>query len=224
MLLGVAWVGLSVLTPFYHPYARLWLPIQSLGWVAGAGAISQLVAGQDEPVAWAGRRPAVAVACGLAALAQGMVLMRTPSPAERGTGLLAPSDSLRIAVGRALADLPRSNPGLRLLARPPVTFYIGGGAEASVEPDLDGLTRSNGARPGAWALVDLAQLGQSGDVAAASARLLERWEKVGEYPTALNLPTLLDVDPGTARKARPGEAEAPLWLLRPRGRGGERSP
>ena len=43
-LLGVAWIGLSILTPFYHPYARLWLPIQSLGWIAGGGAIAWLVA------------------------------------------------------------------------------------------------------------------------------------------------------------------------------------
>jgi len=224
VLLGVAWLGLSVLTPFYHPYARLWLPIHSLGWIAGAGAIAGLVADRDEPFAWVGWRPAVAIACGLAALVQGLVLMRTPSPAERGTGLLAPSDSLRNAVGRAIAELPRANPGLRLLARPPATFYIGGRAAASVEPGVDGLIRGNGGRPGAWALVDQAQLRQSGDVTSASSRLLERWEKVGEYPTTLNLPTLLDVDPGAARMTRPGEAEAPLWLLRPRGRGGERSP
>ena len=34
------WPGLvlSILTPFYHPYARLWLPLQLLGWVLMAGA------------------------------------------------------------------------------------------------------------------------------------------------------------------------------------------
>src|SRR5690606_11270039 len=104
------------------------------------------------------------------------------------------------------------------------TFYIGGRAEASVEADLDGLMRDNGVRPGAWALVDLAQLRQSGDIASTSVRLSERWERVGEYPTTLNLPTLLDVNPGAARTTQPGEAEAPLWILRPRALGGERSP
>ncbi|APW61005.1 ArnT family glycosyltransferase [Paludisphaera borealis] len=219
-LLGVAWLGLSILTPFYHPYARLWLPIQSLGWIAGAGAIAGLIAPQGESMGRFGFRSGVLIACGLAALVQGLVLMRTPSLAERGMGLLAPTDSLRNAVARALGDSPRENPKLRLLVRPPVTFYIGGRAEARIEPDLDGLLRET--RDGAWALVDLAQLGQSGDLATTSTRLLERWEKVGVYPTSLNLPTLLDVDPGAARRARPADAEAPLWLLRPRRSGGER--
>ena len=147
-------------------------------------------------------------------------MIPTPTPAERGTGLLAPSDSLRVAVRRAVGDLPGSNTVLRLLARPPVTFYIGGRRDARVEPDLDALLRDEGR--GGWALVDLVQLRQSGDLAATSARLLERWEKVGEYPSSLNLPTLLDVDPGAARQASPAAADAPLWLLRPRTNGGER--
>ena len=28
-----AWVIFAVLTPFYHPYARLWLPLQATGWI-----------------------------------------------------------------------------------------------------------------------------------------------------------------------------------------------
>jgi hypothetical protein len=220
MLLGVAWIGLSILTPFYRPYVRLWLPIHSLGWIAAAGMIHDLVQARgDTPVRPASRSIVVAV-CIAGALIQGLVLMRTPSPTERGAGLLAPSDSLRSAVGRVIADLPRDLSGLRLLVRPPVTFYLGGRAGARVEPDLDALLRDQGG--GAWALVDLAQLRQSGDVEATSARVLKRWERVGIYPTALNLPTLLDVDPGAARAARPGEADAPLWLLRPRGTGGNR--
>ncbi len=220
MLLGVAWIGLSVLTPFYHPYARLWLPIQSLGWIAGAGAIAGLVAPGGTAIVRFGLRSSLLGFCGLAALAQGLWLTPTPSLAERGTGVLAPSDSLRTAVGRALGDLPPGIPGLRLLARPPATFYLGGRAAARIEPDLDGLLHDQG--EGAWALVDLAQLRQSGDPAATTARLLEHWELVGAYPTTLNPVTLLDVDPAAARGVRPAEADAPLWLLRPRRIGGSR--
>ena len=36
-VLGTAWVSLSLLTPFYHPYARLWLPLEALGWLIMAG-------------------------------------------------------------------------------------------------------------------------------------------------------------------------------------------
>lgn len=219
-LLGVAWIGLSILTPFYHPYARLWLPIQSVGWIAGGGAIAWLIAPEAIGVGTIRSRAGWPAACSLAALAQGLWLMPTPTPGDWGTGLLAPSDSLRLAVGRALRDLPGQRPALRLLARPPVTFYLGGAASVRTEPDLDALLRDGG--DAGWALVDLALLRESGDLAAASARLLERWEKVGVYPTTLNLPTLLDVDPGAARRARPAAAEAPLWLLRPRTTGGER--
>ena len=31
LLVCVGWVTLSVLTPFYHPYARLWLPVEAFG-------------------------------------------------------------------------------------------------------------------------------------------------------------------------------------------------
>ena len=36
-VLGVGWALLAVLTPFYHPYARLWLPVQALTWVFVGG-------------------------------------------------------------------------------------------------------------------------------------------------------------------------------------------
>ena len=215
-LLGVAWLGLSILTPFYHPYARLWLPIQSLGWIAAAGLIAELLAPGESRSKHSPARLSILAACCLAALAQGLVLMKTPSPAERGTGLLAPSDSLRRAVGATLAALPEEASGLRVLARPPMIFYLAGGAGARVEADLEGLLRDVSGR---WALVDWAQLRQSGNADEAAARLLEHWEKVGEQPTTLNWPTLLDVDPSAARTARPAETDAPLWLLRRRGIG-----
>ena len=218
-LLGVAWLGLSILTPFYHPYARLWLPIQSLGWIAAAGLMAELLAPREPESKKVRARFSLVAACCLAALAQGLALMKTPSLAERGAGLLAPSDSLRRAVAASLAELPEGASGLRVLARPPATFYVGGRAEARVEPDLEALLRDGSGR---WALLDWAQLRQSSDAEEAAARLLEHWEKVGEQPTTLNLPTLLDIDPGAARIARPTDADAPLWLLRRRGTGANR--
>ncbi|AMV36316.1 ArnT family glycosyltransferase [Planctomyces sp. SH-PL62] len=217
-LLGVAWVGLSILTPFYHPYARLWLPIQALGWIAAAGLVGEWsVPGLDPRATLRWRRAPMLVGCCAAAMVQALVTATSVGPVEGRPGLLAPSDSLRRATALALADLPEAAPGLRVLARPPVTFYLAGRGGARVEADAEGLLRGGG---GAWALVDLAQLRQSGEVSDLGARLLERWEKVGEYPTTLNLPTLLDVDPGAAARALPGEADAPLWLLRPRRPGG----
>ncbi|WP_165248665.1 glycosyltransferase family 39 protein [Paludisphaera soli] len=212
-LLGVAWVGLSILTPFYHPYARLWLPIQALGWIAGAGLIAERLRAEARPgeiLRW--RRLPLLTACCAAAISQALVTA-TSGPTSDRPGLLAPSDPLRTAAARLLTDVPEAAPGLRVLARPPVTFYLGGRAGARVEADVEDLLDKGG---GAWALVDVAQLRQSGDVSSLEARLLERWEKVGVYPTTLNLPTWLDVDPGADARS----ADAPLWLLRPRSPGG----
>ena len=41
-LLMVGLVVLAVLTPFYHPYARLLLPVQALGWLLLAGAFATI--------------------------------------------------------------------------------------------------------------------------------------------------------------------------------------
>ncbi|WP_337177846.1 glycosyltransferase family 39 protein [Paludisphaera sp.] len=205
LLLGAAWVGMSLLTPFYHPYARLWLPTHALGWIAAAGLVGG-AGGAAIGRAWP--RFAVLAACCVAAIAQTLAWPSASLP-----GPLSPSDSLRTAVAKAreegsLADRPL----VRVLARPPARFYLAGVA-TRVEPDAEALLRGGG---DAWALVDMAQLRQSGDASDLAARLLERWEKVAEFPTTLNPPTLLDVDPGAAVVSRQGEADAPLWLLRPR--------
>ncbi len=52
-ILGSWWLILSVMTPFYHPYARLWLPLEAAGWLVMAdllvllGSFSKSVT--DEP-------------------------------------------------------------------------------------------------------------------------------------------------------------------------------
>ncbi|HMF37755.1 MAG TPA: glycosyltransferase family 39 protein [Isosphaeraceae bacterium] len=227
-LLAAAWLGLSILTPFYHPYARLWLPLHFLGWIMTANLINE---GFPTPHQKPGRLASVletgdffginiweCIACGIALLAielLGPDMFGSPTlgPGEL-PGPLAPSDLLRSGVRKAVADLPAGTPGLRLLARPPVTFYLGGRVQVQVEPDLARLLAPG--NPGHWALVDLAQLRQEGDPKTASARLLSLWELVREYPVQLGLPALLDIDPGAARAGRSESSSAPLWLLRPR--------
>jgi len=227
-LLAAAWLGLSILTPCYHPYARLWLPLHFLGWIMTANLINERF---PTPHQKPGRLPSAletgnvfginiweCIACGIAMLAiefLGPDMFRSPAlgPGEL-PGPLAPSDSLRNGVRKAVADLPAGTPGLRLLARPPVTFYVGGRVQVQVEPDLTRLLAPGNLR--LWALVDLAQLRQEGDPKTASAALLGRWELVREYPTQLSLPALLDIDPAAARAGRSESLSAPLWLLRPR--------
>ncbi|MGC8643516.1 MAG: ArnT family glycosyltransferase [Isosphaeraceae bacterium] len=228
-VLGLGWLLLSTLTEFYHPYARLWLPLQHLGWVILPGLWSlSLSTGEGPPCAsgpvWSNSRALrlLTIVVGLACLRLVYPLGHPVSfPAPFGSGDLprpvARSDSVRIAVKQVLHELPPGIAGLRLLVRPPVTFYLGGRVPAQVEPNLDRLLVSG--NPKFRALVDVAQLRQEKDLETAKAKLLSRWEIVHEYPTQLNLPTLLDVDPGAARSGKSDAATAPLWLLRPRTKG-----
>lgn len=235
-IFGVSWLFLSILTPFYHPYVRLWLPLQHLGWVILPGLISvaadRTAAKSSGPHSPLTTRPypwvVSVMITGCLWMIYGVVFVTSLSimgpfqvPSHFGTGELprpgASSDSLRDAVAQVLANLPPGTVGLRLLARPPVTFYLGGRIAARVEPNLESLLVSG--NPKLWALVDVAQLRQEGDLKMATEKLLTRWEIVHEYPTHLNLPTLLDVDPGAARPGRSEAVNAPLWLLRPRSKG-----
>jgi dolichyl-phosphate-mannose-protein mannosyltransferase len=224
-LLLVAWTGLSILTPFYHPYARLWLPLFSIGWVLVGGVVSWAMAiepGPDDATAHRGRRSRLAVVatvlCASLAVLQGLALRVPP---HGGTGLPEgdsppPGLSLNAAVSAILKDLPPEVTTLELLVRPSVTFYLGGRIPARAEPDLDHLLAER--TPRAWALVDFVQLRQGGDLRSATDRLLERWELAGRYPSCLSLPTLLDVDPGAARAGRSDMLDASLLLLRPKRR------
>jgi hypothetical protein len=221
-ILVVAWLGLSVLTPLYYPYARLWLPLQALGWVLVAGLVAVLLGPASEMTSQF-PKPAkkrriwtiqVAVLCAALALIQGVALRGSALGRGRPPGVLDPSDSVKVAVRQALADLPAETPAIRVLARPMVRFYLAGRVPAEVAPNVSGLLEPGD--PRRWALVDHVQLRQEGDVNAASSRMLSRWDIVGEYPTVLNLPTLLDVDPGAARAGGSETTTAPLWLLRPK--------
>ena len=148
-LLAAAWLGLSILTPLYHPYARLWLPLHFLGWIMTANLINQ---GFPTPRPKPGKSASALetgnlhginlwewIACGIAMLAIEPPGPRHVSLADLGSrriaGPLAPSDLLRNGVRNAVADLPAGTPGLRLLVRPPVTFYVGGRVPVRVEPD-----------------------------------------------------------------------------------------
>src|SRR5207248_11097407 len=41
-LVALGWILLGVLTPFYHPYVRLWVPLQAFGWLVLGGALSRI--------------------------------------------------------------------------------------------------------------------------------------------------------------------------------------
>ena len=226
-LVGVWWLLLSVMTPFYHPYARLWLPFHAINWLLMGWLVVDwfaaiISANTDLSGSRSGsrRRSRAIVLLGLFGCGAVVHLSTTIGrKAHPLAGLFAPSDSLRRACLKVDSLLPKDLEGLRVLVRPPVTYYLAG--RAALHP-MSGLEQAE--KPGDprfWTLIDSAivrsELGQPSPGPARNLldRFANHWELVEEVPTTLSLPTLLDLDPGAARRAS-ADRSAPLWLLRPR--------
>ncbi len=220
-VLGTAWVILSLLTPFYHPYARLWLPVESLGWliIAGVfvgarsrieiarGASARNLNRLSDPLTWF-------AFLGVAGLVFS-ALAANRSANSRLPGVLAPSNSIRNAVASLTRDLPEDVHRLRVLARPPVTFYLGQSRRVTVErqPSLSRLLEPADAT--SWAVLDMAIIRQDKALEVDLVPQAARWTLVRAIPTRLSLPVLLDIDPGAAGGAN-ANPEVELRLLRPK--------
>ncbi|MFI5460768.1 MAG: ArnT family glycosyltransferase [Isosphaerales bacterium] len=220
-LLGVGWAFLAVLTPFYHAYARLWLPIQAFIWLFMGGLFTSIrstceVRGRGAGWGWnlsSDPLPQLALICVAG------VVFQAESPGSpwktRRMGLLEPSDSLRLACRSIQSELPKDVRELRLFARPPLAFYLAlaGGVDGPRQPDLAHLLEQGAST--SWALLDMAMIRQSHVAAKELDPMLSHWVVVRDIPTTLNLPTLLDIDPSAA-SGRSIDAMAGLRLLRPR--------
>jgi hypothetical protein len=216
-LIVLGWLILLLLTPCYHPYARLWLPIEAFGWVLIGGGYTVIGSrwgpggATESPATGHAPPPDPIVALG-AVCVLAFVLRTGPANSSyegRIGTVLAPTDSLRRAC-RALADdLPEGLRSLRLYARPPVAFYLAGRVAVLPQADLRGLSAGG---PGSWALLDTALVWRAGQGPAGMAELDRGWKLVRSVPTELSLPTLLDIDPSAAIRGR-WETSAPLLLM-----------
>jgi dolichyl-phosphate-mannose-protein mannosyltransferase len=204
-LLGVWWLVLSIATPFYHPYARLWLPLHAAGWLLLAGLISRL----DKPLGVAESPIKVRPPCRLewaivAALVIGLSCWQQFGTADRAhplRGLLTPSDSLRTIVSH-LNDpqlgAPPHPSAVQALARPPFLFYYvtGGGRLAyRTHPNFDSLCRA--VVPNDLVVIDEVLLRQEPPGSQAQMALSRLASYPAEYDE-LNIPTLLDLEPAAA--------------------------
>jgi dolichyl-phosphate-mannose-protein mannosyltransferase len=209
------------LTPFYHPYARLWLPLEAYGWLFIAGMFARIrsllaTAGQASGGKWSLRSdPSLQVVL----LAAGAILFEATAigltRTSRLPGLLAPTDTLRSACASMAHDLPKDVQNLRVFARPPVSFYLGQSASVSLErqPGLSGLFQPSDAVT--WALLDTAFVRQDRRLEVDLKRSSAAWVLVRAIPSSLSLPVLLDIDPSAATGAT-GGAEVELQLFRPK--------
>jgi dolichyl-phosphate-mannose-protein mannosyltransferase len=227
-LVAVWWFVLSVMTPFYHPYARLWLPYHAVNWlimgwlvVDAWGFMLEFLGEPMEPISSkadvVGRILSAFIPLVLLILAFAIARSSLKHQPLFQPGLLDPSDSLYRATVRVSEVLPKEVKGLRLLVRPPVTYYLAGRVALYPVAGLDQLLKPGD--PEVWALVDSAILPSEPGVNLEGRnlpdRLAKNWEVVEELPTTPSLPTLLDLDPGAARSTS-GPRPYPLWLLRPR--------
>jgi dolichyl-phosphate-mannose-protein mannosyltransferase len=204
-VVGVSWLAMALLTPFYHPYARLWLPLHANGWLIMAGVTARLcrssvgrvdVAPTVEPsFRWIG--PAL-----LLSIMVSLAIDRGGRPRARPlTGLLGPADDVRLACAEILGAIPKwKSPvvrRIRAFARPPLVFYLGLGSDVPIdrEPGPEFLDRPPS--KGDAAVLDTAALPSSVD-----ARRFEfGWVPLANslvQPTRPPPPTLLDIEPEAA--------------------------
>jgi 4-amino-4-deoxy-L-arabinose transferase-like glycosyltransferase len=223
-LLAVGWLTLGVLTPFYHPYARLWLPLEAFGWLFVAGLYAALASLQAaRPLAGTAERTRLGHLPWLGVLCVGTgALLARPGWSGKAAvpGILDPSDSLRVACRLVAHELPETLPSVHLFGRPAAAFYLSLSGRAGVSRlgGYDQLLRP--ADPADRALLDTVLLRQEGILEPALKRLDQGWVVLHSFPSRLNLPTLLDIDPASA-VGGPIDDQAPLLLLRPRRAGEE---
>jgi 4-amino-4-deoxy-L-arabinose transferase-like glycosyltransferase len=224
-VLLVAWVAFAILTPFYHPYARLWLPVHALGWLIMAGAFAAW--NSTVEIAGRGRRWGFGMASDplpgfviLGALVTAARFLEAPNNRSGpAASLWEASDSVRSGCHQIREQVPRNVKGLRIYARRPVAFYLAleGGVPVFTQPDLAHLLVP--AAPDTWALLDMAMVRQDHVTDAELSQLVTGWEEVGEVSTTLNRVTLLDIEPEVVRGA-PWNSSASLRLFRPARAGG----
>ena len=215
-LLGVTWLSMSILTPFYRPYARLWLPLHAAGWLILAWGLSTL--GRVSKPAFPSDRPNL-LRWGITLASLAILVLALAGPASERRipfdRLLDPTDgfkSIAAALESGSSRLPGD--GLLTLARPPLVFYLALGGKIQARPlDNVGALHQPGAR-NRWALVDELQLRQAGDPDQIVAELRPRWRIEQVFEDRPNLPTLLDVDPNAAFGPLPTQTSR-IFLLAP---------
>jgi dolichyl-phosphate-mannose-protein mannosyltransferase len=211
-LLGTWWIILSVLTPFYHPSARLWLSLHACGWLLLAGLLVRLprfvappfiAPGQgteEDPsapnVGLSGRiGRCVALVCLALACWQELAYWPNLMPSD---WVLDPEPTLRRIVHRDLTRDPRYRGTARILARRPLFFYLllEGQSAFRLEPGCEPLASEP--RRTEILLLDEAMIGQGTSETRMLDRLFPYWKAEREFSDQLDPVTMLEVKPSAA--------------------------
>jgi 4-amino-4-deoxy-L-arabinose transferase-like glycosyltransferase len=202
-LVGAGWIVMTILTPFYHPYARLMLPLQGFSWLIVAQVIGEILpnAKLDEAGNWPipvrsarGVTTVLAVVIGFG-FTFGVEPRPVPYPA-----LLARTDSMkRVAAWIVGVMKPPGTLPVEVYARPALTFYLNTamGVPTVSLPDYPDFTTSiwrGGAPPERWVVTDEV-LYLNGPSMPGPGLHGEGDQVAGQ---SLNITTLLDADPRAA--------------------------
>ncbi len=226
-ILAVWWILLSIMTPFYHPYARLWLPLEACGWMLLSGAIASIVsspATSKSPHS----RPSLlgetrwAPVCIAGAFAIALVLQPASDPFPLGR-IFGPTTTIRNGLAQLIiSKIPGLSPEaeVHVLGRRPLVYYLTlqGRFRLGIEANLSSLLAS--VNRGKWGVIDTVQVWQemsplwqemslqkTKGVIERQANRLRLWS--GE----LDPITLLDVQPAAAI-SRKAEVSSEGWLVR----------
>lgn len=225
-VLAAWWLILSLMTPFYHPYARLWLPLHAAGWLQMGGLVVTLCGARNLNAATDTARASMrtrrwlvtAISLGLLLSARALWSSAPPRAFPVGSHFRR-TDGLRVCVSEMYSMARRPDESwarLRLLGRCPLLFYLGeyGGLPFRLLQDGRGLTDSP-IRAGERALVDDTDFELGGTPVATSAAVEAAWSTVRTWRSRLDPVTLLDVNPSAPFEVY-RERAARLSLLAPR--------
>ncbi len=210
----IAWLALAALTPFYHPYARLWLPVAVLEWLVVAVWLESFLTCIPSHRVENVRMPApsrfsIIMTCLLLASAAGAQIV-----VLRGThSVLEPTDSLRIASGAASQLLPRNGSRVTFLGRPSILYYLAlAGVNLDRKANLQGFEQSD--EQTGWGVIDQVMLKQEGFQEVPSEVLDRGWQVARMLPASITLPVRLDLDPASGLAEGHQNEQGGLLLLR----------
>lgn len=195
-LLGVGWVVMSIVTPFYHPYSRLWMPLHIFGFLIIAGILKLtigVIGWRIEEGTSTFKNPRVRLLAGLisvvgVAYSVDQIGQLHPAPIPSPTGLYPISwTKSELAAARNLftTQAPTS---IRAYARPSILFYVLTQVPAGVSRTQSAKDAMSGNRPGDYTLLDEG-IFNSADFEQVPLARSVGWEE------PLSPVTWLDIDP-----------------------------
>ncbi|SIO64873.1 4-amino-4-deoxy-L-arabinose transferase [Singulisphaera sp. GP187] len=221
-MFGSWWLLLSVLTPFYHPYARLWLPLHAAGWLLAAGLLVELL--PSEPLepgdrAWERAEPRVRslrfFVPILVCFVVGLIFQwNTAARSFSFARFYLSTSTLRDLVSELPELIPAASgrePELVVLGRRPLAFYLllQGRYRFRILEGLDDIIQ----QPHEWAILDDALFDGGVEPILPSAVTGRIFETRNE---TLDPVTLLDISPGSAFARNPIRSNL-ILLLKPAG-------